>query len=63
MNGSPTARFKYSAFISYSHGDVRWAKWLQSALEGYRVPRRLIGTQTAFGILVEAAGTGISRPQ
>src|ERR1019366_3609919 len=51
MNGSPTARFRYSAFISYSHEDVRWAKWLQSALEGYRVPRRLIGTQTAFGIL------------
>jgi eukaryotic-like serine/threonine-protein kinase len=51
MNGSPTARFRYSAFISYSHEDVRWAKWLQSALEGYRVPRRLIGTQTAFGFL------------
>jgi len=53
MNNSPTARFRYSAFISYSHGDVRWAKWLQSALEGYRVPRRLIGTQTAFGILTK----------
>jgi tetratricopeptide (TPR) repeat protein len=51
MNGSPTAGFRYSAFISYSHEDVRWAKWLQSALEGYRVPRRLIGTQTAFGFL------------
>lgn len=51
MNGSPTAGFRYSAFISYSHQDVRWAKWLQSALEGYRVPRHLIGTQTAFGIL------------
>ena len=52
MNGSPTeASFGYSAFISYSHEDVRWAKWLQSALESYHVPRRLIGTQASFGIL------------
>src|SRR5579862_7891708 len=50
MQGSPTeARFRYSAFISYSRQDERWAKWLQSALESYRIPRRLIGTQTAFG--------------
>lgn len=42
---------RYSAFISYSHEDERWAKWLQSALERYRVPRRLIGRKTAFGPL------------
>lgn len=32
---------RYHAFISYSHVDERWAKWLQSALEGYRLPKRL----------------------
>lgn len=32
---------RYHAFISYSHADERWAKWLQSALEGYRLPKRL----------------------
>lgn len=32
---------RYQAFISYSHDDERWAKWLQSALEGYRLPRQL----------------------
>ena len=54
MNASPTEpSFRYSAFISYSHEDVRWAKWLQSALESYRVPRRLIGTQTTFGVLAK----------
>jgi tetratricopeptide (TPR) repeat protein len=52
MNESPSEpTFLYSAFISYSHEDVRWAKWLQSALEGYRVPRRLVGTRTTFGVL------------
>ena len=32
----------YKAFISYSHADERWAKWLHRSLERYRVPRRLI---------------------
>lgn len=32
---------KYRAFVSYSHGDERWAAWLQRALERYRVPARL----------------------
>lgn len=32
---------RYHAFISYAHHDERWAKWLQSALEGYRLPKQL----------------------
>ena len=28
----------YSAFISYSHTDDKWAEWLQRALETYRLP-------------------------
>jgi tetratricopeptide (TPR) repeat protein len=31
----------YHAFISYSHADDRWARWLQSALESYRLPGQL----------------------
>ena len=31
----------YKAFISYSHADERWARWLQRRLERYRVPARL----------------------
>jgi hypothetical protein len=31
----------YSAFISYSHGDERFARNLQQRLESYRLPRRL----------------------
>ncbi len=30
--------FKYRAFISYSHKDAKWAKWLHRALERYVVP-------------------------
>ncbi len=37
----PEAAFRYSAFISYSHRDERWARWLQTALETYRVPSHL----------------------
>src|SRR5688572_16327269 len=39
----------YWAFISYSHRDERWAKWLQRKLEGYRVPSRLVGRETRAG--------------
>lgn len=37
--------FKYRAFISYSHADSAWARWLHRALEHYRVPRRLAGAE------------------
>ena len=33
--------FIYDAFISYSHRDMDWAKWLQHKLESYRIPRDL----------------------
>ena len=37
------ARCKYPVFISYSHRDERWASWLHKAIEGYRVPKPLVG--------------------
>jgi tetratricopeptide (TPR) repeat protein len=40
---------EYTAFISYSHRDTTWADWLHKSLEGYRVPRLLVGTKTARG--------------
>lgn len=40
---------RYKAFISYSHRDERWAKWLQRSLERYRVPKRLVGKEGAHG--------------
>lgn len=39
----------YKAFISYSHRDERWARWLQRSLERYRVPKRLVGRVGSFG--------------
>jgi tetratricopeptide (TPR) repeat protein len=52
MDVAPTKRnFKYRAFIGYSHRDEAWAKWLQKSLETYRVPTRLVGTETAVGLI------------
>ncbi len=41
--------FRYRAFISYSHEDKSWADWLIKSLETYRIPPRLVGTETAVG--------------
>jgi len=41
--------FKYRAFISYSHRDAPWARWLHNALERYRVDRDLVGRATPAG--------------
>lgn len=49
---STEGEFRYSAFISYSHQDESWARWLQSALETYRVPSRLVGLRNSAGRIV-----------
>lgn len=38
---------KYWAFISYSHQDESWAKWLHKSLETYSVPHSLVGRVTS----------------
>ena len=43
------SQYRYKAFISYSHQDEDWGRWLQRALESYRVPRRLVGGEGKFG--------------
>ena len=40
---------KYRAFISYSHGDEKWARRLHRGLETYRLPKGVVGRETAFG--------------
>ena len=43
--------FKYRAFLSYSHRDTKWAKWLHGALEGYRIDKDLVGRKTVHGLV------------
>lgn len=45
--------YRYWSFISYSHADERWARWLHRALETWRVPRPLRGREGRFGPLPE----------
>lgn len=40
---------KFAAFISYSHADAAIAAWLHRAIEGYRVPGALVGTEGTHG--------------
>src|SRR4026207_362435 len=46
-------QFKYRAFVSYSHSDEKWARWLHRSLETYRMPKQLVGTTTEFGPVPE----------
>ena len=43
------ASFKYRAFLSYSHRDIGWARWLHGRLESFRFDKELIGRDTALG--------------
>ena len=50
--GDATGRTqRYWAFLSYSHKDSDTADWLHGALERYRVPRSLVGRETANGVI------------
>jgi len=44
-----SAAIKYQAFLSYSHRDQAWARWLHARLESYRIDKDLIGRATATG--------------
>ena len=46
-----TVAFKYRAFISYSHADTKWAKWLHRGLESFRIDKDLAGRETEVGIV------------
>jgi tetratricopeptide (TPR) repeat protein len=46
--------FKYRAFISYSHADASWAKWLHRALESFTIDKDLVGRETANGPVPKA---------
>jgi len=51
------ADFRYKAFISYSHQDENWARWLQRALENYRIPKVMVGKRTGFGEIPSRLGS------
>ena len=45
--------FKYRAFISYSHSDEKWARWLHRSLETYRCRSTWSAPTTEFGPVPE----------
>jgi len=47
--GDDEDAFRYRAFLSYSHEDRHWARWLMRRIETYRVPKHLVGRVTAYG--------------
>src|SRR6516164_2821069 len=47
---------KFRAFLSYSHADSGWAKWLHGRLEGFRIDKDLTGRKTLLGPLPQTLG-------
>jgi tetratricopeptide (TPR) repeat protein len=43
------AALKYRAFLSYSHHDTWWAKWLHGGLESFSIDKDWVGRDTAVG--------------
>jgi hypothetical protein len=52
--------FKYRAFISYSHSDEKWARWLHHSLETYRHSENVVGTDDRVLCTVPARFTPYS---
>lgn len=48
---------RFRAFLSHSHADAAWARWLLRRLETYRVPSNLVGTQGAHGVIERRLGS------
>jgi hypothetical protein len=48
--------FEYRAFLSYRNADARQAEWLHRKLEGYLVPRALVGTAGDYGRIPRRLG-------
>ena len=44
-------KFRYKAFVSYSHKDKKWGEWLLRALETYRIPKHLTKKHTTAGLV------------
>jgi tetratricopeptide (TPR) repeat protein len=41
--------YKYRVFLSYSHRDKAWSRWLHAALENYPIAEELVGRETPAG--------------
>jgi formylglycine-generating enzyme required for sulfatase activity len=50
-NAATETALKYRAFISYSHADASWAKWLHRGLEAFRIDTDLMGRETSTGTI------------
>jgi hypothetical protein len=59
---SEPAALKYRAFISYSHTDTGWARWLHRGLESFPIDKDLASRETATGVIPTALRPIFPRP-
>jgi WD40 repeat protein len=44
--------YKYDMFISYSHKDKKWGRWLYKNLTRYNIPKELVGTKNELNEVI-----------
>jgi hypothetical protein len=54
---------KYRAFISYSHADTGWARWLHRGLESFVIDPDLAGRETSTGKVPPRCGPSYATAQ
>lgn len=52
----PAMKPGYRAFLSYSHRDEAFARWLHRKLEAWKVPSDLVGRETSLGLVPRTLG-------
>jgi len=47
--------YRYLAFVSYSHANEDWGKWIHKSLESFRIPSKLAGNTNQYGVVPKKA--------
>ena len=51
IHSNASGEYCYLAFISYSHLNDDWGKWIHKSLESFRIPSRLAGSTKKYGVV------------
>ena len=51
VSSDASGEYRYLSFISYSHSNEDWGKWIHKSLESFRIPSSLPGSSNFYGVV------------